>query len=113
MNFSGKKSMLIKIIFGLIIVIGVYSYFKQPVVEGLEGQYLAQVYRIINNQPTTTYDNKIIQLKAIFDTPAVKNDGSYFTKRIKEILAQPDNKLDAVYAMIEHIKNETIINDVI
>ena len=97
--------MLIKIIFGLIIVIGVYSYFKQPVVEGLEGQYLAQVYRIINDM-TTTYDNKIIQLKAIFDTPAVKNDNSLLTRRIREILAQPDNKLDAVYAMIEHIRNE-------
>ena len=105
MNFSGKNSMLIKIIFGLIIVIGVYSYFKQPVVEGLEGQYLAQVYRIINDM-TTTYDNKIIQLKAIFDTPAVKNDNSLLTRRIREILAQPDNKLDAVYAMIEHIRNE-------
>ena len=105
MNFSGKNSMLIKIIFGLIIVIGVYSYFKQPVVEGLEGQYLAQVYRIINDM-TTTYDNKIIQLKAIFDTPAVKNDNRLLTRRIREILAQPDNKLDAVYAMIEHIRNE-------
>ena len=105
MNFSGKNSMLIKIIFGLIIVIGVYSYFKQPVVEGLEWQYLAQVYRIINDM-TTTYDNKIIQLKAIFDTPAVKNDNSLLTRRIREILAQPDNKLDAVYAMIEHIRNE-------
>ena len=98
--------MLIKIIFGLIIVIGVYSYFKQPVVEGLEGQYLAQVYRIINDM-TTTYDNKIIQLKAIFDTPAVKNDNRLLTRRIREILAQPDNKLDAVYAMIEHIQRET------
>jgi cell division septation protein DedD len=77
-NFCGKNTMPIKIIFGLIIAIGIYAFFKRPrVVEGLISQTFYQDVlnvkdildqsTMVDGVNSDNVENKIIALRNYYN----------------------------------------------
>ena len=118
MNFSKKHS--INFIFLIIIAIGLYSLFKEPVVEGLEGVWLTWTLAVVNyyrkgrNGDLTTsnryYKMCLSWLKSVYNDNQYgigpKKDSSVLTTRIRAIINQPDNKLVAINELIVNINNQ-------
>ena len=113
MNFSKKHS--INFIFLIIIAIGLYSLFKEPVVEGLEGGWLSWTLAVVNyyrrerNGDLTTsnpyYKMCLSWLKLIYNN-TLNKDNSVLTTRIRAIINQPDNKLVAINELIVKIYDQ-------
>ena len=106
-NFSENNSLMIKIIFGLIIAIGIYAFVKDPIVEQMTGADTLKIYELSKKwiSPGNEYNKALLDLRNYVNN-TMKDDKNELTVKIRMIVnSNPNQLLSVLFLLSKDIKD--------